>query len=79
MGSGYVHFSIRLIQQSEGECTLPTYVLPRYKVSNKTNLQKHAVRGIVFLHDLIDPSDKGQHNESELREGIPSEKLERAL
>lgn len=74
-----MHFSICLIEQSAGECTLPTYVLTRHKKSNKTNLQKHAVSGIVFLHDLIDPSDKGQRNESELREGIAPEKPERAL
>jgi len=54
-------------------------VLPCHKKSNKTNLQKHVGSGILFLQDLIDPSDKGQGNESEVSEGIHSEKLERSL
>lgn len=52
---------------------------PVIKKSNKTNLQKHAGSGILFLQDLIDPSNKGQGNKSELSEGIHSEKLERSL
>lgn len=49
------------------------------KYNNNINLHKNAVSGILFLHYLIDPWDKGGGNKSELSEGINSEKLERSL
>lgn len=49
------------------------------KKSNKSNWQKHTESGVLFLHDPMDPLDKGQGNKSELTERIHSEKLERSL
>lgn len=64
---------------SEGVCTVFTYVLFHKYNNNKTHLRKYAVSGILLLHYLTASSDKGQGDKFVLSEGIHSEKLQSSL